>query len=116
MDVWDCGRDDLRRRHSIDTSICLCCREGENEVWYYSSRYQLDELLEVLDSEKWEADLVAAIYEFRDEVIRQMDITELLTSELRGSKKALLDIEKGKLVAHVRALWQQEEVARHWER
>ena len=37
-------------------------------------------------------------------------------SELRGNKKALLDIEKGKLGAHVRAPWQQEEVAGHWER
>jgi len=71
------------------------CSEGENEVWYYSSRVQLDELVRTLDPDHWERDLVRAILEVKEDIVRQMALTEELTRELKGHKKAVLDMEAG---------------------
>ncbi|XP_060074835.1 nucleosome-remodeling factor subunit NURF301-like [Ylistrum balloti] len=67
--------------------------EGENEVWYYSTKGQIDELLEVLDSEGWEKDLVNAIYEFKEDILKQMAVTHELTMLHKGSKKSALELE-----------------------
>ena len=82
-------------------SICrliieFCCSESEDgEYWYYSSVPQLDELLESLDSQEFEAGLCREINEFREEIIRQMTITEKLTMQSKGSKKSYLEVENG---------------------
>ncbi|VDI43251.1 nucleosome-remodeling factor subunit BPTF [Mytilus galloprovincialis] len=67
--------------------------EGENDVWYYSTKYQIDELLEVLDKNKYERDLVMFINEMRDEMVRQMMITEELTNASKGTRKSAIDME-----------------------
>ena len=55
----------------------------------------MDELLEVLDRDKWERHLVMAIEEMRDDILRLMQLTEDLTLELKGNKKSVLEIETG---------------------
>ena len=73
----------------------MCYSEGDNKVWYYSSKVQLEELINALDSVHWERDLVRSIVEMRDDVTRQMALIEELTHELKGHKRAVLDSENG---------------------
>lgn len=74
-------------------------RESEDgDFWYYSSVPQLDELLETLDAEEYEAGLCREINEFRDEIIRQMTITEKLTLQSKGNKKSYLEVENSKYI------------------
>ncbi|GFN96955.1 nucleosome-remodeling factor subunit bptf-like [Plakobranchus ocellatus] len=78
----------------------LCRRiivEGENETWYYSSKNQLEELLESLDAQ-WDTDLISMIYEIKEDIIKQMSFTEDLTVAAKGNRKSVLDIENAQLV------------------
>ncbi|KAL3875950.1 hypothetical protein ACJMK2_033849 [Sinanodonta woodiana] len=72
--------------------------EGENEVWYYSTKGQIDELLEVLEGEPWEKELVYSLREMREDIARQMEITEKMTTQHKGNKKSALDNEIANLV------------------
>lgn len=86
---------------SVSTSTYLFSEEeGEKEqkqVWYYSSRQQLEELMEVLDRQYWESDLCAALEEVKEETHAHMDITDDLTSKARGNNKAYLTAVNGEL-------------------
>ncbi|MEQ2312816.1 hypothetical protein AMECASPLE_035100, partial [Ameca splendens] len=67
--------------------------DGENEkkkIWYYSSKAQLEELVECLDKEYWETDLHATLEDMKQEMQAHMDITEDLTNKARGNNKAYL--------------------------
>ncbi|XP_049528914.1 LOW QUALITY PROTEIN: nucleosome-remodeling factor subunit BPTF-like [Dermacentor silvarum] len=79
----------------------LCRRifvEGENnEAFYYSTPAQLEELLDVLDAEDLELDLCRTIAEFRDEIVRHMELTEKLTNSSKGNRKTYLDSENATL-------------------
>lgn len=73
--------------------------DGEHEhkaIWYYSTKVQLAELLEVLDKTHWEKQLCATLEELRDEIHTHMDITEELTNKARGSNKSYLTAANGK--------------------
>ncbi|XP_075969552.1 nucleosome-remodeling factor subunit NURF301 E(bx) isoform X2 [Anticarsia gemmatalis] len=73
--------------------------EAENgEVWYYSSPQQFEELLNILDSDEMEAPLVRELLEMKQEILRQMDITERLTNQVKGNRKSYLEIENAKIV------------------
>lgn len=72
--------------------------EKDNETWYYSSKVQLEELLETLDNDEWEADLVDAINEIKDDILRHMNLTEDLTNTAKGNKKSVLEIENANLL------------------
>ncbi|CAB3236349.1 unnamed protein product [Arctia plantaginis] len=73
--------------------------ESENgEVWYYTTPQQLEELLSVLDSDEMEAPLVRELLEMKNEILRQMDITERLTNQVKGSRKSYLEIENANIV------------------
>uniref|UniRef100_A0AAY5ECF7 Bromodomain PHD finger transcription factor n=1 Tax=Electrophorus electricus TaxID=8005 RepID=A0AAY5ECF7_ELEEL len=65
-------------------------------IWYYSSRVQLEELLEVLDKEFWENDLCAVLEELQEEIRAHMDITEELTNKACGTNKSYLAVANGK--------------------
>jgi len=67
----------------------------EGEIWYYSTQVQLENLLKVLDEDDMELMLCREISEFRDEIIRQMEITEKVTVTQKGNKKSYLDNENG---------------------
>ena len=69
--------------------------EGEKETKYYSTRYQLEELLDTLNPE-YENDLISYLNEMKDDILKQMSYTEELTNASKGNKKTLLDIENGK--------------------
>ncbi|XP_071108199.1 nucleosome-remodeling factor subunit BPTF-like [Haliotis cracherodii] len=71
--------------------------EGENEVWYYSTKAQIDELLEAMDGRDWERDLVSTLHEMRDDISKQMTITDELTNTARGNKKSTLEVETTQL-------------------
>lgn len=83
---------------------CLCFREedGDEEeeegkrIWYYSTKVQLGELIEVLDKEFWENDLCAMLEELREEIHAHMDITEDLTNKARSNNKAYLTVANGR--------------------
>ena len=72
----------------------LWVQTRDEVVKYYSTRAQLAEILEVLDSEVYETEVYAAILAEREEIEAQMDITEKLTKELNKSgKKAWLEMD-----------------------
>jgi nucleosome-remodeling factor subunit BPTF len=89
------GYDRHRRKYWL-----LCRRlvvEGEDAVWYYSSKAHLLELLEVLDGEQWERGLVRALADMKEELLRHFTITEELYKARQGTKRSLLDVEAGAL-------------------
>lgn len=69
----------------------------QGDTWYYTTVLQFEELLKVLDADDMESALCREIQEYKDEVIRQMELTEKLTNQLKGNKKTYLDAENGKL-------------------
>jgi len=73
----------------------------DGEVWYYSTTVQLEELLEAIDGENMEVALAREIGDFREEIMRQMEITEKLTNQNKGNKKSYLDVENGELLLNL---------------
>lgn len=72
--------------------------DGEHEkkkIWYYSTKAQLEELMERLDKEYWETDLHSTLAEMKEEVQAHMAITEDLTNKARGNNKAYLTAVNG---------------------
>lgn len=64
-------------------------------MWYYSTKGQIEELLEVLDQNVWERELSFILSDLRDDIIRQMNITESLTREKCTNKKSAIEVEIG---------------------
>lgn len=62
----------------------------EIKIWYYSTRVQLEELMECLDTKYWEMDLCATLEEMKEEIQAHMAITEDLTNKAQGNSKAYL--------------------------
>ncbi|XP_026688220.1 nucleosome-remodeling factor subunit NURF301-like, partial [Diaphorina citri] len=64
--------------------------ESENgECVYYSTPVQFEELLSCLDEKEFEAILCRELNDFKEEIVRQMEITEKLTNQYKGGKKLL---------------------------
>ncbi|XP_073435899.1 nucleosome-remodeling factor subunit BPTF isoform X3 [Dendrobates tinctorius] len=76
--------------------------EKEKKIWYYSSRPQLEELLEQLDRTQYEADLCKTLDDLREEIHRHMDITEELTSKARGSNRSYLSVVNEEIMARLK--------------
>ena len=74
----------------------LFVESDDGEVWYYSTPIQLQELLNSLDQKNMEVALFREIGDFKEEIIRQMNITEKLTNVHKGNKKSYLEVENGK--------------------
>jgi nucleosome-remodeling factor subunit BPTF len=70
-------------------------RESENEMWYYSTPLQFEELLDVLDKTNYEKDLVITLMEFKEDILKHMSITEELTNSHKGNRKSAIEIETG---------------------
>ncbi len=71
--------------------------EAGGAVRYYTSVPQFEELMDTLDSRYYEAELCEAIEVNRDEIERQMSITEKLTQELKlAHRKSYLELENRK--------------------
>uniref|UniRef100_A0A1L8DWQ1 Putative nucleosome remodeling factor subunit n=1 Tax=Nyssomyia neivai TaxID=330878 RepID=A0A1L8DWQ1_9DIPT len=67
--------------------------EEGTEVWYYSTQKQFERLLGRLDEGELEAALCGELREHKDEIVRQMQLTETLTNQNKGTKKSYLEIE-----------------------
>lgn len=67
-------------------------RKEDGNICYYSSRLQFDELLSSLDEENYEKDLCAALEEIKEDIYRQMSITEKLTKTAKGQRKSYLEV------------------------
>lgn len=72
--------------------------EDGKETWYYSTKPQLDELLGVLDIENYEADLCKNIEEIKDDLVKNMETTEKLTTSAKGPRKSYLEVSNEKIL------------------
>lgn len=85
--------------HIYGNCILIHFSEAENgEVWYYSSPQQLQELMDVLDADEMETPLVRELLEMKQEILRQMTITEKLTNQAKGNRKSYLEIENANIL------------------
>uniref|UniRef100_A0A8C1AT00 Bromodomain PHD finger transcription factor n=1 Tax=Cyprinus carpio carpio TaxID=630221 RepID=A0A8C1AT00_CYPCA len=92
------GYDRHQRKYWFLNRRIIVEEDGEDEnkqIWYYSTKVQLAELLEVLDKDYWENDLCSVLEEMREEIHSHMDITEELTNKARGNNKAYLTVANG---------------------
>lgn len=71
--------------------------EDGSETWYYSSEAQFENVLSKLDPEEFEKQLCKEIEEYKEEIIKQMKLTESLTNENKGNKKSYLEIENERI-------------------
>uniref|UniRef100_A0A3P8XXV6 Bromodomain PHD finger transcription factor n=1 Tax=Esox lucius TaxID=8010 RepID=A0A3P8XXV6_ESOLU len=93
------GYDRHRRKYWFLNRRIVVEEDGEQDkknIWYYSTKVQLVELIDCLDKEYWENDLCAVLEEMREEVHTHMDITEDLTNKARGNNKTFLTAANGK--------------------
>lgn len=67
--------------------------ESETECWYYTTRKQLAELIYCLEGESYEKDLLHVIQYNREEIERQMEVTEELTRAAAAHRRTWLEIE-----------------------
>jgi nucleosome-remodeling factor subunit BPTF len=51
--------------------------------------------LKVLDANDMESNLCREIQDYKEEITRQMDLTEKLTNQLKGNKRTYFDAENG---------------------
>lgn len=71
--------------------------EDGSETWYYSSEAQLEKVLTKLDPDEFEKQLCKEINDYKDEIVKQMQLTESLTNENKGNKKSYLEIENERI-------------------
>lgn len=71
--------------------------EDGSSVWYYSTPLQVEELLYRLDEEGYEAELVENIRNCKDEIVRQMEVTEQITEQSNSllHRKTYIEAENG---------------------
>lgn len=63
-------------------------------MWYYSTPLQVEELLYRLDEEGYESELVENIKNAKEEIVRQMQVTESITDDANGfRRKTYIDAE-----------------------
>lgn len=78
--------------------LLLFSESEEGEVWYYSTPLQLKELILSLDKNEMEVALYRELSDYKEEIVRQMEITETLTNQIKGNKKSYLEVENGELI------------------
>ncbi|XP_026472283.1 nucleosome-remodeling factor subunit NURF301-like, partial [Ctenocephalides felis] len=86
-----------RKYWFLDRRIFVESEDG-SEVWYYSTVPQLEELLSVLDKREFEVALCRELADFKEEIVRQMELTESLTNQLKGNKKSYFEIENANIL------------------
>ncbi|XP_018403305.1 PREDICTED: nucleosome-remodeling factor subunit NURF301-like isoform X2 [Cyphomyrmex costatus] len=65
----------------------------DGEVWYYSTLLQLEELMLALDQNELEVALYRELSDYKEEIVRQMELTETITNQFKGNKKSYLETE-----------------------
>lgn len=76
--------------------ILFCSESEDGEVWYYSTSLQLEELMLMLDQNEMEVALYRELSDYKDEIVRQMELTESITNQYKGNKKSYLEVENSK--------------------
>uniref|UniRef100_A0A182FGM4 Nucleosome-remodeling factor subunit NURF301 n=1 Tax=Anopheles albimanus TaxID=7167 RepID=A0A182FGM4_ANOAL len=72
--------------------------EDASQVWYYSTVKQFELLMTKLDENEFEADLYEQLNEnYRDEIVRQMTLTETITNQQKGSKKSYIEMDNQRI-------------------
>ncbi|CAG2105775.1 unnamed protein product [Medioppia subpectinata] len=71
--------------------------EDGSKTWYYSTKAQIEELINCLDAERYELDLCKNIEEIMDDIIRQTEVTEKLTNAVKGLRKSYLEVDNERL-------------------
>uniref|UniRef100_A0AAR5PPQ8 Nucleosome-remodeling factor subunit NURF301 n=1 Tax=Dendroctonus ponderosae TaxID=77166 RepID=A0AAR5PPQ8_DENPD len=74
----------------------------DGEVWYYTIPIQFEELLNCLDRDEMENHLYRELQEFKDEIVRQMQLTDALTNQLKANKKTYLDAENSAILREIK--------------
>uniref|UniRef100_A0A671K8S1 Nucleosome-remodeling factor subunit BPTF-like n=1 Tax=Sinocyclocheilus anshuiensis TaxID=1608454 RepID=A0A671K8S1_9TELE len=92
------GYDRHQRKYWFLNRRVIVEEDENKQIWYYSTKVQLAELLEILDKDYWENDLCSVLEEMREEIHSHMDITEELTNKARGNNKAYLTVANGKKI------------------
>ncbi|XP_024944598.1 nucleosome-remodeling factor subunit NURF301 isoform X2 [Cephus cinctus] len=65
----------------------------DGDVWYYSTPLQFEELMSSLDRNEMEVALYRELSDYKDEIVRQMQLTESITNQYKGNKKSYLEVE-----------------------
>lgn len=76
----------------------LFVESEDGDVWYYSTPLQFEELLSSLDKEELEVALCRELSDYKDEIIRQMELTETLTNQFKGNKKSYLELSNSEIL------------------
>ncbi|XP_072022226.1 nucleosome-remodeling factor subunit BPTF-like isoform X2 [Amphiura filiformis] len=93
---------DRHGRKYYHVSRRIVVESDDNDVRYYSSRRQFEELLHTLDPIHWERDLFQALLESKTEILAHMDKTEELTNSTRGNQKSALQRSNDELLAIIK--------------
>lgn len=91
------GYDRHGRRYWFLIRRVIVESEDSTERWYYSTKDQLEYLLLHLNKRSYERDLVRAINGQKDEIYRQMEITEKLTNSAKKERRSYFDTENPKI-------------------
>ena len=84
----------MKNKYSINfVSFYRECEDGD--VWYYSTPLQFEELMSSLDKNEMEVALYRELSDYKDEIVRQMELTETITNQIKGNKKSYLEVENG---------------------
>lgn len=76
--------------------MVLYSESEDGEVWYYSTPLQLEEVMLFLDRNEMEVALYRELSDYKDEIVRQMELTESITNQYKGNKKSYLEVENSK--------------------
>ena len=79
---WLCQRLIVEQEDEYD--------KEKNKVWYYSTRIQFNELIEILDKNKYEKDLVDVLLEMNDEICKGFEQIYQLTQNAITVKGLML--------------------------
>ncbi|XP_059615017.1 nucleosome-remodeling factor subunit NURF301 isoform X2 [Phlebotomus argentipes] len=71
--------------------------EEGTEIWYYTTVKQFERLMSKLDESEFEMSLCHELNEHKEEIVRQMTLTETLTNQHKGGKKSYLEIENASI-------------------
>ncbi|XP_052861853.1 nucleosome-remodeling factor subunit NURF301 [Anopheles cruzii] len=72
--------------------------EDASQIWYYSTVKQFRLLLSKLDPNEFESELYEQLDDYyRDEIVRQMTLTETITNQQKGSKKSYIEVDNQRI-------------------
>ncbi|XP_063816886.1 nucleosome-remodeling factor subunit BPTF isoform X2 [Pseudophryne corroboree] len=87
-------------------------KEKDKKIWYYSTKPQLEELMDCLDKTCYEADLCKTLEDLREEIHRHMDITEELTNKAKGNNRSYLSVVNEEIMERLKAKQEEAELSK----